>query len=126
MEARLLVPGLAVCLGSKGDLSVRSAPTPVVTKIAPSLPPVPLVVASSPLAAPLAPVLPPPVLPAAASQAPLLQQTLVVLHQLAHLVGELEGLEIFHNLENLSNLLESGCSADILLNIFCGFSGNNE
>ena len=94
--AGLLVPGLAVCLGSKGDLSVRSAPTPVVTKIAPSLPPVPLVVASSPVAAALAPVLPAPVLPATAAQASLLQQTLVVLHQLAHLVGELEGLKIFY------------------------------
>ena len=102
MEARLLVPGLAVCLGSEGDLSVRSAapssPLPVVAKRASPSPlaPVPLVVSSSPLAAPLAPVLPAPVLPAAASQASLLQQTLVVLHQLADLVGELEGLKIFY------------------------------
>ena len=92
----MLVPGLAVCLGSKGDLSVRSAPTSVVTKIAASLPPVPLVVATSPVAAPLAPVLPAPVLPATAAQAALLQEPLVVLHELTDLVGELEGLKIFY------------------------------
>ena len=84
-----LVPGLAVRLGSEGDLSVLPGPaafSSVVTKrTSAALVAVALVVAAAPSVATLAPVLPASVLPASTTEAALLQQPLVVLHQLADL-----------------------------------------
>ena len=89
-----LVPGLAVRLGSEGDLSVLPGPaafSSVVTKrTSAALVAVALVVAAAPSVATLAPVLPASVLPASTTEAALLQQPLVVLHQLTHLVRQLQ------------------------------------
>ena len=138
-----LVPRLAVGWSSKGHLSIfpvaTSAPATVTAatkRVVPAVPvpvAVPLVpvtplaaTAATPAAAlaALASVLPASVLPAAAPEAALVQQPLVVLHQLAHLVGQLQsqGLHAAWLSPGMTTRLltpESNAKQKILLPLTC-------
>merc|ERR1719210_1850975 len=127
-----LIPSFPIGLGStKCNLSVSSITSTTATSITSATKRIPFsTVAFIPvtsLAAPatstvvpsLSPVLPASILPASTSQSSLLQQPLVILDQLTHLVGELEGEGVDTVLLQLEHLGQDG-DVDAVIDVAVG------